>query len=166
MNLATSGPINAFFENIKLTVAPSMPLAMRSPLTYIPGFMAGSALGAVITAAAGIVNTAYTDGSLPNYTTGEYTYGSIDITYAELFERGEIFMSFTLPMRSGDFLTCRLPLFFIIIGSAFIGGIVIMALRQGEYRFLKKRECYYAPDSDIVIEIRELGKKMAQQLKK
>ncbi len=165
-NLATTGPINAFFENIKLTVAPSMPLAMRSPLTYIPGFMAGSAVGAVITALTGIVNTAYTDGSLPNYTTGEYTYGGVDITYAELFRRGEIFMSFTLPLRSGDFLTCRLPLFFIIIGSAFVGGLVIMALRQGEYKFLKKRECYYAPDSDIVIEIRELGKKMAHQLKK
>ena len=165
-NLATTGPINAFFENIKLTVAPSMPLAMRSPLTYIPGFMAGSAVGAVITALTGIVNTKYTDGTLPNYMSGDYTYGGVDITFAELFERGEIFMSFTLPLRSGDFLTCRLPLFFIIIGSTFAGGLVIMALRQGEYKFLKKRDCYYAPESDIVIEIRELGKKMAQQLKK
>lgn len=164
-NLATTGPINAFFENIKLTVAPSMPLAMRSPFTMIPGLMAGSAVGGVLTALFGIVNTAYTDGSLPKYATGNYTYGAVDYTYAELFERGEIFMSFTLPLRSGDFLTCRLPLFFIILVSAFIGGLVVMALRQGEYRFLSKRGCYYEPDSDMVIELREKAKKLAEALK-
>ena len=164
-NLATTGPINAFFENIKLTVAPSMPLAMRSPLTMIPGFMAGSAIGGVITAVFGIVNTAYTDGSLPRYATGNYTYGNVDYTYAELFEKGEIYMSFTLPLRSGDFLTCRLPLFFIILASAFIGGLVIMALREGEYRFLSKRGCYYTPDSDLVIEIRGYANKLAASLK-
>lgn len=164
-NLATTGPINAFFENIKLTVAPSMPLAMRSPFTMIPGLMTGSAVGGVLTALFGIVNTAYTDGSLPKYATGNYTYGAVDYTYAELFERGEIFMSFTLPLRSGDFLTCRLPLFFIILVSAFIGGLAVMALRQGEYRFLSKRGCYYEPDSDMVIELREKAKKLAEALK-
>ncbi|MBR3869133.1 MAG: hypothetical protein IKM66_07440 [Clostridia bacterium] len=164
-NLATTGPINAFFENIKLTVAPSMPLAMRSPFTMIPGFMAGSAFGGVVTALFGIVNTAYTDGSFPRYGTGNFTYGAVDYTYAELFEKGEIYMSFTLPLRSGDFLTCRLPLFFIILISAFVGGLVIMALREGEYRFLSKRGCYFEPKSDLVIEIREHGKKLAAALK-
>lgn len=164
-NLATTGPINAFFENIKLTVAPSMPLAMRSPFTVIPGLMAGSALGGAVTALFGIVNTAYTDGSLPKYATGNYTYGAVDYTYAELFEKGEIYMSFTLPLRSGDFLTCRLPLFFIILASAFVGGLVIMALRQGEYKFLSKRGCYYEPNSDFVIEMRNHAKKLAKQLK-
>ena len=165
-NLATTGPINAFFENIKLTVAPSMPLAMRSPLTYIPGFMVGSALSGLFTALFGIVNTAYTDGSLPAYTTANYTFGSVDYTYADMFERGDVFMSFTLPLRSGDFLTCRLPLALIILVCAFIGGLVIMALRQSEYKFLKKRNCYYEPKDDIVIEVREYGKKLAAQLKK
>ncbi len=164
-NLATTGPINAFFENIKLTVAPSMPLAMRSPFTMIPGFMAGSAVGGVITALFGIVNTAYTDGTLPKYATGNYTYGAVDYTYAELFEKGEIFMSFTLPLRSGDFLTCRLPLFFIILVSAFLGGLVVMTLRQGEYRFLSKKGCYYEPKSDMVIEMREFSKKLAKAVK-
>ena len=164
-NLATTGPINAFFENIKLTVAPSMPLAMRSPFTMIPGFMVGSAFGGVLTALFGIVNTAYTDGSLPKFATGNYTFGGVDYTYAELFESGEIFMSFTLPLRSGDFLTCRLPLFFIILASGFVGGLVVMALRQGQYKFLSKRGCYYAPESDLVIEMREFAKKIAAQLK-
>lgn len=165
-NLATTGPINAFFENIKLTVAPSMPLAMRSPFTMIPGFMVGSALGGVLTALFGIVNTAYTDGSLPKYATGNYTYGGVEYTYSELFESGEIFMSFTLPLRSGDFLTCRLPLFFIILVSGFVGGLVVMVLRQGEYRFMSKRGCYYEPKSDLVIEMREYAKKLRTQLKK
>lgn len=165
-NLATTGPINAFFENIKLTVAPSMPLAMRSPFAMIPGFMAGSALGGVLTALFGIVNTAYTDGSLPKYTIGNYTYGGVEYTYRELFESGEIFMSFTLPLRSGDFLTCRLPLALIILVSAFVGGLVVMALRQGEYKLLSKRGCYYEPKDDLVIEMREYAKKLRTQLKK
>lgn len=164
-NLATTGPINAFFENIKLTVAPSMPMAMRSPFTFIPGLMAGSATGGIVTALFGIVNTAYTDGSLPKYATGNYTYGAVEYTYAELFEKDEIFMSFTLPLRSGDFLTCRLPLFFIIIASAFAGGLVIMLLRECEYRILSKKGCYYEPSGDIVIEMREHAKKLAQRLK-
>lgn len=164
-NFATTGPINAFFENIKLTVAPAMPLAMRSPFTMIPGFMVGSAFGGVVTALFGIVNTAYTDGSLPKYAVGNYTYGGVDYTYAELFENGEIFMSFTLPLRSGDFLTCRLPLFFIILVSAFVGGLVVMALREVEYRVLSKRGCYFEPKGDLVLELRDYGKKLAAKIK-
>ena len=166
MNLATSGPINAFFENIKLTNAFSMPLAMRSPFTVIPGLMVGSAIGGAVTALFGIVNTAYTDGSLPKYATGNYTYGGVDYTFAELFDQGEIYMSFTLPLRSGDWLTCRIPLFFIILISAFIGGIVTMLLKNGEYKFLSKRGCYYEAKGDFVLEMREWGKTLAKQLKK
>lgn len=164
-NFATTGPINAFFESIKLTVAPSMPLAMRSPFTMIPGLMVGSAFGGVVTALFGIVNTAYTDGSLPKYATGNYSYGAVDYTYAELFEQGEIFMSFTLPLRSGDFLTCRLPLFFIILISGFVGGLVVMGLREVEYKALSKRGCYFEPKGDLVLEMRELGKKFAEKIK-
>ena len=166
MNFATSGPINAIFENIKLTTAFSMPLACRSPFTVIPGLMAGSAIGGVLTALFGIVNTAYTDGSLPIYATGNYTYGGAEYTFAELFEMGEIYMSFTLPLRSGDFLTCRLPLFAIILVSGFVGGLVVMGLRQIEYKTLSKRGCYYQPEGDIVLEMRDWGKKLAAQLKK
>lgn len=165
-NLATTGPINAFFENIKLTIAPSMPMAMRSPFTVIPGLMAGSAVGGALTAIFGIINTAYTDGSLPKYATCNYTYGAVDYTYRELFEAGEIYMSFTLPLRSGDFLTCRLPLFFIILVSAFIGGLLIMALKEAEYKILSKKNCYFHEEGDIVLEIRDYGKKLRESLKK
>ena len=165
MNFATSGPINAFFENIKLTTAFSMPLAMRSPFTVIPGLMAGSAVGGLLTAVFGIVNTAYTDGSLPRYATANYTYGAVDYTFAELFERGEIYMSFTLPLRSGDWLTCRIPLFFIILGSAFIGGLVTMLLKEGEFRFLSKKGCFYEAKGDFVLEMRAYGNKLRDQLR-
>ncbi len=165
MNLATTGPINAFFENIKLTTAFAMPLAYRSPFTVIPGLMTGSAVGGLLTAAFGIVNTAYTDGSLPKYATGNYTYGGVDYTYAELFEQGEIFMSFTLPLRSGDWLTCRIPLFIIILVSGFVGGLVTMALKHGEYRFLSKRGCFYEANGDLVLEMRAWGNELAKKLK-
>ncbi len=165
MNLATSGPINAFFENIKLTNAFSMPIAMRSPFTVIPGLMTGSVVGGLLTAVFGIVNTAYTDGTLPRYATGNYTYGNIDYTYGELLERGEMYMSFTLPLRSGDWLTCRIPLFFIIIGSAIVGGFVIMLLKWGEKNFLKKHGCEIETEGDLVLEIREYGKKLLEKHK-
>ena len=139
---------------------------MRSPFTVIPGLMAGSAVGGVLTALFGIVNTAYTDGSLPKYATGNFTYGAVDYTYRELFEAGEIYMSFTLPLRSGDFLTCRLPLFFIILVSAFIGGLVIMGLKEAEYRILSKKNCYFHAEGDIVLEMREFGKKLRESLNK
>lgn len=163
-NLATSGPINAFFENIKLTTAFAMPIACRSPFTVIPGLMAGSAFGGVVTALFKIVNTAYTDGSLPKYATGNYTFGAVDYTYAQLFEKGEIYMSFTLPLRSGDWLTCRIPLFFIILISGFVGGLLIMGLKEIEYRLLSKKGCYYEGNGDMVLEIRELGQKLSNQL--
>ena len=168
MNFATSGPINAIFENIKLTTAFSMPLACRSPFTVIPGLMAGSALGGVLTAVFGIVNTAYNayvDGTLPAYTSSKYTFAGAEYTFRELFEMGEIYMSFTLPLRSGDWLTCRLPLAAIILVCAIVGGFVIMLLKEGEYRFMSKRGLYFEPKGDFVLEMREHGKKLAKQLK-
>ena len=74
-------------------------------------------------------------------------------------------MSFTLPLRSGDFLTCRLPLFFIILVSAFVGGLVVMLLRQGQYKFLSKRGLWLETKGDYVIEMREHGKKLLAELK-
>ena len=106
------------------------------------------------------VDTTYCD--LP---VGNYTFGAVDYTYAELFERGEIYMSFTLPLRSGDWLSCRIPLFFIILISAFIGGLVIMALKEGEYRFLSKRGCFFESKGDFVLEMRAFGNKLRDEFK-
>jgi len=157
VNLAMSGPVNAFFENMKLTVAFSMPFAMRSPLSVIPGLMAGGAVTGGLTALLRIVNTSYlTD--LPKYGTG--------LTMAELLRRGEMYLSFTLPLRSGDWLTCRLPLFFIILAGGLAGGAVMFALRRVQVRGQKKRGTYVEPEGDIVLEMRQLAKQRLKELRK
>lgn len=150
-NLAVSGPINAFFENIKLTVAFSMPYAYRSPFTVIPGLMLGSAATGVITALCGIVNTSYLT-ELPKYGNGE--------TFSEMFGRGEMYISFTLPLRSGDWLTCRLPLFFIILGGALIGGAFMLLFKELAYRSQKKHGTFVPCTGDIVLEFRQYAQKL------
>ena len=130
-------------------------------------YQTGGALGALQSAgtsedgeASGDEDPAVIETLQPN------TYGGVDYTYAELFEHKEIYMSFTLPLRSGDWLTCRIPLALIILAGGIVGGLVIMALKEGEYRFLTKRGCYYQDDGDMVLEIREFGKKLAKSVRK
>jgi hypothetical protein len=170
-NMTVSGPINAFFENIKLTTAFSMPYAYRSPLTVIPGLMAGSAFGGLLTALFKIENTAYTGGDLsnilPKYAQRFCTYPQKDYTYAELLkDKTEIYLSFTLPLRSGNWLTCRIPLFVIILVSGFVGGLVIMGLKVLENKLERKHNCVFESSADTVIELRELGKKFAREVGK
>lgn len=147
-NLAVSGPINAFFENVKLTVAFSMPYAYRSPFTVIPGYMAGGAFTGLVTALCGIVNSDYLQ-ALPKYGTGA--------TFEQLFVRSEYYISFTLPLRSGDWLTCRIPLFFIILAGGILGGAVIVLLKEGAVRGTRRRGTCVEEDGDIVVEMRELA---------
>lgn len=155
-NLATSGPINAFFENMKLTVAFSMPYAYRSPLTVIPGYMLGAAAAGLFTALFKIVNTAYVT-EMPKYGVGK--------TFAQLFTQKEIYLSFTLPLRSGDFWHCRIPLFFIIIICGFIGGALIFALKKIETKIAKKRGTWAEPNGDIVIDLRAAASKYYKEYK-
>lgn len=165
LNMTVSGPINAFFENIKLSNAFAMPYAFRSPLTVIPGLITGSVLGGFLTAVFNITNNAYATDGFAKYTTEEYTsIGSV--TYAQLVERGEIYLSFTLPLRSGDWLHTRIPLALIILVSAFVGGLVIMLLKMVENKIEKKHDCVFEANGDMVIEMRELGKTYARELGK
>lgn len=151
-NLALSGPINAFFENVKLTVAFSMVYAYRAPFTIIPGFMIGSAATGFLVSIFKIVNTAYLN-ELPKYGNG--------YTFKELFERGEYYISFTLPLRSGDWLTCRIPLFFIILAGAAVGGAAIVLFRHLSYKGQVKRGTDIETDGDIVLEMRHFAQKLA-----
>ncbi|MDR2647656.1 MAG: hypothetical protein LBB67_06005 [Oscillospiraceae bacterium] len=151
MSIASSGPINAFFENIKLTVNFSMSYAMRSPFAVIPGLMAGSAVTGLLTALTGIVNDSY----LSTDTPPKYGMGK---SMTELLQRGEVYLSFTLPLRSGDWLRCRIPLFLIILAGAAVGGLVIYSLRCAQTEKQKKRGTYVAPAGDIVLEMRQLAK--------
>lgn len=155
-NLAVSGPINAFFENVKLTVAFSMNYAYRSPLTIIPGFMIGSAATGLMVSLFNIVNTAYVT-EMPKYGNG--------YTFAQLFERGEYYISFTLPLRSGDWLSCRIPLFFIILAGAAVGGAAIVLFRHLAYKGQVKRGTAIETDGDIVLEMRHYAQKLAAKRK-
>lgn len=155
-NLAVSGPINAFFENVKLTVSFSMVYAYRSPLTVIPGFMIGSAATGLMVSLFKIVNTAYLN-ELPKYGNG--------YTFAQLFERGERYISFTLPLRSGDWLTCRIPLFFIILAGAAVGGAAIVLFRHIAYKGQIKRGTAIETKGDIVLEMRHYAQKLANDRK-
>lgn len=156
-NLAVSGPINALFENIKLTVAFSMPYSYRSPFTVIPGLMAGCGFTGLLVSACGIVNTAYTT-DMPVYGGGQ--------TFEQLFARGEYYLSFTLPLRSGDWLTCRIPLFFIILAGAAIGGTVVFLLKKAAYKGQLKRGTYVKNSGDIVVDMRNIARDYAKKYKR
>lgn len=155
-NIAVTGPINAFFENIKLTVAFSMTNAYRSPLTIIPGYMIGSAVTGLLVALFKITNTAYLT-ELPRYGNG--------YTFEELFEMGEYYISFTLPLRSGDWLTCRIPLFFIILGGAAVGGAFIVLFRHLAFKSQEKRGTVVETSGDIVLEMRKWAQKLSKNPK-
>lgn len=153
-NLAISGPINAFFENVKLTVSFSMVYAYRSPLTIIPAFMVGSAATGFLVSACKIVNTAYLT-ELPKYGNG--------YTFAELFARGERYISFTLPLRSGDWLSCRLPLFFLILAGAAVGGAAVVLFRHLAYIRQDKRGTALETNGDIVLEMRRFAHRLSRE---
>ena len=155
-NIAVTGPINAFFENVKLTVAFSMTNAYRSPLTIIPGYMIGAAVTGLLTAVFKITNTAYLN-ELPKYGNGH--------TFEELFKMGEYYISFTLPLRSGDWLTCRLPLFFIILVGAAVGGLATTVFRHIAFKVQEKRGTAIKTDGDIVLEIRKYAQKLSKKPK-
>lgn len=152
-NIAVSGPINAFFENIKLTVAFTMPYAYKSPLTVIPGCMTGSAFAGLLTAVFKITNDLYIS-AVPER-------GSA-FTMAELFTMGEKYISFTLPLRSGDWLTCRIPLALIILAGGAVGGITVTLLRHAERKISEKNGTYVETNDDIVKEMRLLASSMAK----
>ena len=155
-NLATTGPINAFFENIKLTVSFSMTNAYRSPLAIIPGYMIGSAVTGLLVALFKITNTAYIN-ELPKYGNG--------YTFEELFKMGEYYISFTLPLRSGDWLTCRIPLFFIILGGAAVGGFFTVIFRHIAFKIREKAGTNVETNGDIVLEMRKWAQKLSKNPK-
>ena len=134
-----------------------MVYAYRSPLTIIPGFMIGSAASGLLTAVFGIENTAYLT-EMPKYGNG--------YTFRELFERGDYYISFTLPLRSGDWLTCRIPMFFIILAGAAVGGASVVLFRHIAYKRQLKRGTAIETKGDIVLEMRKYAQTLHKSVKK
>lgn len=144
-NIAMSGPINAFFDNIKLTVAFTMPYAYKSPLTVIPGCMAGGAAAGLLTALFKLSNDVYLS-SVPQR--------GAELTMAELFKMGERYISFSLPLRTGEWFSLRIPLALTVLAGGIIGGLIVTLLRQVERKISEKNGTYVETDCDIVKEMR------------
>lgn len=58
-----------------------------------------------------------------------------------------------------------IPLLLIILVSGMVGGLVIMGLKHWQYKFEVKRGLYSEPDGDMVIEMRNWGKKLLSDVK-
>jgi hypothetical protein len=138
LNLGISGPINALFDNLRLTVTFSATYALRAPFAVIPGLMAGSALTGLLTAVFGIVNISYLDRVRDG------------LPMRQLLERGDLYLALTLPLRSGGWLACRLPLALFVLLGGVCGGTVMFFLRKAQINGQKHRGTYVEPTGDIV----------------
>lgn len=140
LNIVMSGPINAFFDNMKLTVSFSMTFAYRSPISCITAYVAGGAFAGGLVALAGLANALYV--------TAEKT---------ALFLNGEIYISFLQPLRSisSTPMGILLPVFGAI--GAISGACVLVFIKEISARRQKKRNISFEPSGDMVVEIRKLA---------
>lgn len=144
LNLATAGPINALFDNIKLTVAFSMPFAYRSPFTVIPSYIIGCGVTGVLAGAAGLANSLY-----------------LTPEKVALFQNGEIYVSFLQPHMSLGAGTPHsvLLLLFTAVG-VLCGAAVLLVLREFASR-REKAKGIEIPEGDIVLEMRHVAQELA-----
>lgn len=142
MNIAASGPINALFDNMKLTVNFSMSFAFRSPFTTIPAYIVSGAIAGVLGAAAGLANSTYLSDEM-----------------VALFLSGERYMSFQQPQYSmGSTSKGFLLLIFLLI-AVFLGAALMLVLREWAHRWRAKHGQAEIPSGDIVLEMRNLAKR-------
>ena len=73
-------------------------------------------------------------------------------------------MGFSLPLRSGDFWHCRIPLFFIILFGGVVGGFAILLLRDLQVKFLKKRGIRYDFQTDMTIKLRQKAREFREKI--
>lgn len=141
-NLAMSGPINALFDNMKLTVIFSAPYACRDPFRVVPCYMLTCSLTGLLSGAAGLANTLYT---APEK--------------LALFARGDWYTSFLQPMRSISH-TPRGILMPVIVGAcAILGGAVLLLWKTRAMRRQKARGTYVEINGDIAAEVFRLAKR-------
>ncbi|MDR1629953.1 MAG: hypothetical protein LBS36_07050 [Oscillospiraceae bacterium] len=142
MNIAVSGPINAFFDNMKLTVNFSMTFAMRDPVRVILSFITSGALTGVLAGAFALGNK--------NYITNEFI---------EKFLSNEIYVSFLQPMRSITATSKGLLLPVCGAVGALAGAVVMIFLKELAYKKQLKNSSVFEPDGDIVLEVRGISQR-------
>lgn len=141
-NLATSGPINAFFDNMKLTVSFAMSYACRDPFKVIPCYMLSSGIVGVLSSAFKLANPLY-----------------LETEKRILFAEGELYISFEQPMRSmlGTPRGVLLPVCCAV--GAIVGGALLIVLKERTVKRQTAEGTYVEPNSNIVREIREFALK-------
>ncbi|MDR3345533.1 MAG: hypothetical protein LBT21_08120 [Oscillospiraceae bacterium] len=140
MNLAVSGPINALFDNMKLTTAFGVPFAYRSPLSVIPGTILACAFTALLACSSGISNALY-----------------VAPEYVARFVEGDFYTSFAQPhLKLAENNHPALTLL-IIAGGVVLGAALIIVIREQITERQKIRKVYEETDGDIVLEMRLLA---------
>ena len=143
-NLAMSGPINAFFDNMKLTVIFAAPYACRDPFRVIPCYLLTCSLTGLFSGAAGLANSLYT---APEK--------------IALFLKGDWYTSFLQPMRSISH-TPRGILMPIIVGAcAILGGAVLLLWKTKAMKRQQEKGTYVEMSGDVGGEMIRLAKRWA-----
>jgi len=138
-NLAMSGPINAFFDNMKLTVSFGMSYAYRDPLIVIPCYVFSCAVTGLLAGAFRLANSLY-----------------LTAEKITLFKSGELYISFLQPMRSVLKTTHGVLLpFCLFIGTA-LGALLLILLKEKAYQRQIKNDSYAQTEGDIVVDLRKL----------
>lgn len=141
-NLAMSGPINAFFDNMKLTVAFGNTYAYRDPFKVIPCYMLSCTITGLLAGAVNLASSLY-----------------LEAEKIALFQSGDWYTSFLQPLRSISSTPkgVLLPVFAAI--GALAGAAVLIVLKQITYKRQLAKGTYEQIDGDIVLEMREWAKR-------
>ncbi len=144
-NLAMSGPINAFFDNMKLTVAFAMPFAYRDPLRTIPCYIFTGALTGLFSGIFSLANRLY-----------------VTAERILLFERGDLYLSFLQPMRSIRYTSHGALIPVIVAVTSILGGFILLLLKDKAEKRRRARGEAFKPCGDVTIELRRYAKELSK----
>jgi fructose-specific phosphotransferase system IIC component len=134
--IAPSGPINAFFDNMKLTAAFAMTSAYRRPLSCIVSYVISCAAAGALSCTAGL--------TVPLYTSAENV---------SLYKQGEMYVSILQPYKAAFKMEKGLLFLVIAAISVLLGSLIGHALQRLSLKLEKKRGEAFVPDTDITLEL-------------
>lgn len=136
VNLAMSGPINAFFDNMKLTVMFAPSCACRDPFRVIPCYMLTCSLTGLLAGAAGLANALY-----------------VTPEKIALFLKGDWYTSFLQPMRSISHTPRGILMPVIVAACAILGGAVLLLWKAKAMKRQTAKGTYVEVNGDIAGEM-------------
>lgn len=144
VNLAMSGPINAIFDNMKLTVIFAAPYACRDPFRVIPCYMLTCSMTGLLAGAAGLANALY-----------------LTPEKIALFLKGDWFTSFLQPMRSISHTPRGILMPIIVAACAILGAAALLLWKAKAMKRQKAKGTYVEIKGDIVAELIQQAKHWA-----